>query len=159
MVEGDKITISGIIENTSDKPLNGQLVLATGKILSVDSASRNGSQIDLDKKIKFPPHTSTRIDFTVTANSPGTAKFVFGANGKGFGDVMVKSIPVHEYGIIQTKGNTHILNSKESTTTLELPDNRTADTSEVIIILTPSRLTTLLESLPYLIDYPYGCVE
>src|SRR4030095_9214066 len=42
---------------------------------------------------------------------------------------------------------------------LEIPKARRPETTELTVQVTPSLATTMLDALPYLIDYPYGCTE
>ena len=42
---------------------------------------------------------------------------------------------------------------------LDLPKAREADSTSLVVQVTPSLAVTMLDALPYLIDYPYGCTE
>ena len=42
---------------------------------------------------------------------------------------------------------------------LDLPKERKADSTSLTVQVTPSMAVTMLDALPYLIDYPYGCTE
>ena len=42
---------------------------------------------------------------------------------------------------------------------LDLPKERKADSTSLVVQVTPSMAVTMLDALPYLIDYPYGCTE
>jgi uncharacterized protein YfaS (alpha-2-macroglobulin family) len=42
---------------------------------------------------------------------------------------------------------------------LDLPKERKADSTTLTVEVTPSLAVTMLDALPYLIDYPYGCTE
>ena len=42
---------------------------------------------------------------------------------------------------------------------LELPKERKTDSTVLTVQVTPSMAVTMLDALPYLIDYPYGCTE
>ena len=42
---------------------------------------------------------------------------------------------------------------------LSIPKERKKDSTRLSIQVTPSLAVTMLDALPYLIDYPYGCTE
>src|SRR5262249_12455933 len=43
--------------------------------------------------------------------------------------------------------------------TLTVPHERKPGSTELVVQLSPSLAATMLDALPYLADYPYGCVE
>src|SRR5947199_5395245 len=45
------------------------------------------------------------------------------------------------------------------TVKLDIPKERRPDSTTLSVQIAPSMATTMLDALPYLIDYPYGCVE
>src|SRR5262249_44104160 len=45
------------------------------------------------------------------------------------------------------------------TVKLDIPKERQADSTTLSVQVAPSMATTMLDALPYLIDYPYGCTE
>src|SRR5205823_12227270 len=42
---------------------------------------------------------------------------------------------------------------------LDIPKERRANSTALTVQIAPSMATTMLDALPYLIDYPYGCTE
>ncbi|HEY3582736.1 MAG TPA: hypothetical protein VGK82_19415, partial [Pyrinomonadaceae bacterium] len=42
---------------------------------------------------------------------------------------------------------------------LDIPKERRTDSTRLTVQIAPSMATTMLDALPYLIDYPYGCTE
>src|SRR4030095_14455500 len=42
---------------------------------------------------------------------------------------------------------------------LDIPQARRTETTELTVQVAPSMATTMLDALPYLIDYPYGCTK
>src|SRR6476661_6364409 len=42
---------------------------------------------------------------------------------------------------------------------LYIPKERRSDSTTLTVQVAPSMATTMLDALPYLIDYPYGCTE
>src|SRR5262249_46285409 len=50
-------------------------------------------------------------------------------------------------------------NGGETTLTLDLPEMRRKGASLLDVQLSPSLASVMLDALPYLEDYPYGCIE
>ena len=42
---------------------------------------------------------------------------------------------------------------------LDIPKERRPETTMLTVQVAPSMATTMIDALPYLIDYPYGCTE
>src|SRR5436309_15263464 len=53
----------------------------------------------------------------------------------------------------------HSVDSSTSRFTIDVPKARKPGSTELNIQLTPSVAGTMLDALPYLADYPYGCIE
>ena len=51
------------------------------------------------------------------------------------------------------------MRGKDLTVKLSIPAERNVDSTTLMVQLTPSMAVTMLDALPYLIDYPYGCTE
>ena len=45
------------------------------------------------------------------------------------------------------------------TVKLDIPKEREHETTKLTVQIAPSMAVTMLDALPYLIDYPYGCTE
>ena len=48
---------------------------------------------------------------------------------------------------------------KDVTVNLNIPKERKKDSTTLTVQIAPSMAVTMLDALPYLIDYPYGCTE
>src|SRR4051794_37859628 len=51
------------------------------------------------------------------------------------------------------------MRGEEAVIHLALPTERRVGSTDVTVQVTPSLAVTMLDALPYLIDYPYGCTE
>ena len=91
---------------------------------------------------------------------PGTAKLnVTGGRSTTRGDAMEKTFPIYEHGIDKLIAKSGRMREDDALIKLDLPAERRAGSTDFSIQVTPSLAVTMLDALPYLIDYPYGCTE
>ena len=72
---------------------------------------------------------------------------------------MEKSFIIHEHGIEKYLASSGKMRGSEVTVQLNIPKERNRDSTRLSVQVTPSLAVTMLDALPYLIDYPYGCTE
>ncbi|MBK1859136.1 alpha-2-macroglobulin family protein [Cerasicoccus arenae] len=150
LVTGDTLTITGVLNNNTDGDMavKAELVI-TGGISLTDSATQS---------IDVPAHGSTQVNWPVSVKKPGPAKMTLTTRSPTHSDAMELTIPVFEHGIDKFLA----LSGKMTTDNLKLkfdvpkfkPEGAT-----LTLHLSPSIATTMLDALPYLAQYPYGCTE
>ena len=72
---------------------------------------------------------------------------------------MEKTYTVYEHGIEKFISKSGKVRGDDVTVKLNLPRERKAGTTTLTVQVTPSMAVAMLDALPYLIDYPYGCTE
>ena len=158
-VAGDLATVSAVINNNTDKAmivapsLQAEGVTITG-FLS-DGRPVKGEQ----GPVEAPANGETRVDWVVAAQKPGNAKLKVTARGDKNADAMERDFVVHEHGVEKLVARSGKLRGDDVTIKLDLPKERNPETTKLTVQITPSMAVTMLDALPYLIDYPYGCVE
>jgi uncharacterized protein YfaS (alpha-2-macroglobulin family) len=158
-VAGDLATVSAVINNNTDQAmtvapsLQAEGVAITG-FLS-DGRPVKGEQGPVDVKA----NGETRVDWVIAAQQPGNAKLKVTARGGKYADAMERDFIVHEHGIEKLVARSGKLRGDDITVKLDLPKERNHETTRLTVQITPSMAVTMLDALPYLIDYPYGCVE
>jgi uncharacterized protein YfaS (alpha-2-macroglobulin family)/tetratricopeptide (TPR) repeat protein len=148
-VAGDRVTVSAVINNNTDEP---QTVNAS---LDAKGLTRSGGQAILP--VQVPPHGESRADWTVTAEIAGSAKLTVTARNAKYGDAMERDFTVYEHGIDKLIARSGKLRGDEALIRLDLPRERRA--TELVVQVAPSIAVTMLDALPYLVDFPYGCTE
>ena len=76
-----------------------------------------------------------------------------------YSDAMESTYRAYEHGIERFLSQAGKMRSSDLTVYLDLPSQRKPESTTVTVQLTPSLAVTMLDALPYLIDYPYGCTE
>ena len=158
-VVGDQVTVSAVINNNTDQPLSvAPSLSAEGLTVSgqvVDGKTVNGDPSSVEVKA----NSETRVDWSVSATHASEAKLKVQARGTAYSDAMEKTFVVYEHGIEKFISRSGKMRGDSVAITLNIPKERRADSTTLAIQVAPSMATTMLDALPYLIDYPYGCTE
>ncbi len=147
---GDRVTVSAVVNNNTDKEINATVAL---KAQGVDA---NGGAA---RTLQVPAKGEARADWSVEVKQSGEAKLLVEAKAGAYGDAMEKTFPVYEHGLEKFVAKSGKVRGAESTVVLELPRARKTESTSLSVQVAPSLAVALLDALPYLFDYPYGCTE
>lgn len=159
-VVGDQLTLSAIINNNTGKEMIVRPALDAQGLKVLGHMDRSGKPVK--GKIgptKVPAHGERRIDWLVYVAQAGHAKIRVAAKSSKQGDAMEKSFIIHEHGIEKFLAASGKMSGSEVAVQLNIPKARKKDSTRLSVQVTPSLAVTMLDALPYLIDYPYGCTE
>jgi uncharacterized protein YfaS (alpha-2-macroglobulin family) len=162
-VVGDQVTVSAVINNNTDQSMSVSPVLdAEGLRIEGRSSSGEvaGNQVI---PVQVAANGELRVDWIVSVPHAGQAKLKVQArtssgNSK-YADAMEKTFPVYEHGIEKFISRSGKMRSNSVAIKLDIPKERRPETTTLTVQVAPSMATTMLDALPYLIDYPYGCTE
>lgn len=158
-VVGDQVVVSAVINNNTDQAMSvapslvADGVTVTG--LVVDGKPEKGKQ----GPVQVKANSETRVDWLVAATQATAAKLKVEARGGQYADAMEKTFTVYEHGIEKFVTRSGKMRGDSVAVRLDLPKERRTETTELMVQVAPSMATTMLDALPYLIDYPYGCTE
>jgi hypothetical protein len=164
--ERDLSVVSALIDNMTDKTMTVTPVIKT-EGLTVTGLYQAGQFVKGElKSLKIPANSQQRVDWAVSASRSGTAtiRVQVLSDKKGVSDAMEKTYPVIPHGIEKFIAKALVLRSGDgneliSALSLSIPKERIKETTSLQLTVTPSLAASLLDALPYLADYPYGCVE
>jgi len=104
-----------------------------------------------------------RVDWVVRATRPGLASVTVTAQTDEESDAMRMEFPVLVHGVEKLQVQSGVVRDakgeRTAALTLNLPAERRRGATELNLQLTPSLAAIAIDALPYLVDYPYGCVE
>lgn len=148
LVVGDRATLSAVVNNRTDQP--------TTVAVTLDA---EGVTLDAGKtrQVAIPPRGEARADWPVSVVAAGQAALTVTAVGGGQRDAMARTLPVYRRGVEKFLATSAQLRADASALRLDLPPER--DDTRLTVQVTPSLAVTMLDALPYLLDYPYGCTE
>ncbi len=164
--ERDLTVVSALIDNMSDQAVTVSPTLKT-EGLTVSGLYQNGKFVKGEMtSVEVPANGQKRVDWAVSAQRAGTATIKVSAlsNKKGVSDAMQKTYPVIPHGIEKFIAKSFVLRSdggaeQSAALNLTIPKERIKETTSLRLTVSPSLAANLLDALPYLADYSYGCVE
>jgi uncharacterized protein YfaS (alpha-2-macroglobulin family) len=158
-VVGDRVTISAVIDNNTDAPMRVVPELYHGGLTQIEPPPSGMRSHHDDPPVDVPANGETRVDWVMSVQAPGTASLQVSARREKFSDAMEKTFPIYDHGIDKLIAKSGRMRGDDAVIKLDLPAERRVGSTNVTIQVTPSLAVTMLDALPYLIDYPYGCTE
>ena len=149
-VVGDETQVSAVVQNRTGRSLRAKAELDLDGLEPVS---------DQAQEIALAPDESSVVDWNVNVTQPGNATVRVVAAAANIGDGMERGYRVYEHGIDKLVARSGRSDAEALRVSLDLPADRASGTTALALNVTPSLAVTLLDALPYLIDYPYGCVE
>jgi uncharacterized protein YfaS (alpha-2-macroglobulin family) len=121
----------------------------------------------MEQSVDVPRGGERRVDWRVRVERPGEAKIRVLADSGAENDAVEMKFPVYVHGIekLIVKSGSMLMaagekpGARSARLSLDLPAERSPDSGELTVQLTPSTASAMLDALPYLVDYPYGCTE
>ena len=154
-VDRDQVTLSANIHNylSNAKSARVELVTEAGVFtLASGTPAVRTVQVEKDGEV--------RIDWTIAVRKAGRTKIKVVAQTDEESDAAELAFPVLVHGVEKFVVQGGVLHDGgEATLTYDLPEMRRQGASLLDVQLNPSLAATLLDALPYLEDYPYGCTE
>ncbi len=155
-VEKDEITLSANVHNYLDtkKEVKVSLELDGGFLEPVANQQ-------LTKTITLDTQKEERVDWRVKAVKEGTAIVRMKAVTDTDSDAMQMSFPVKVHGMLKTESWSAAIrpDGSEAKIAITVPGERRPEQSKLEVRYSPSLATAMVDALPYLVDYPYGCTE
>lgn len=149
LTAGDEAIITGVLNNNTDQKLT---VAASLEIDGLELLAENAQSIEV------PAQSSAKVEWGVQATEPGEASITLTASSERFGDAMRLNVPVQPHGIEQFLGASGKLVAGTEEIQIDLPEYREGSMLAKLMV-TPSLAVQMVDALPYLIHYPYGCTE
>jgi uncharacterized protein YfaS (alpha-2-macroglobulin family) len=150
-VVGDVCTISALVDNRGERDLEADVALLRG-------AGDDLSALE-PRKVRVAAGATERVEWTLELEQVGRLRLQARAGAGDLADAMERTYDVHERGIDQLVAKSGKLAGGSGTIRFDVPAERKPGTTSLVVAVTPSTAATMLDALPYLIDYPYGCVE
>jgi len=164
--EKDQVTLSAIVHNYLETEKNVKVTMKQSGLRMTQNPVVT---------VKVPSNGEKRVDWLVDVLQPGEAKVQVMAQTDVESDAMGKTYEVLPHGVEKfvaksgsvgepvaaaevEPGKSPSLKT-EVTETINLPAERNNLATALNIDVSPSIASTMLDSLEYLAEYPYGCVE
>jgi uncharacterized protein YfaS (alpha-2-macroglobulin family) len=150
----DEVVLSANVHNylKSEKPVAVALELDGGTLTPLDA---------LQRKVSIPPGGEQRVDWRVKVTAEGEAVVRMKAVTDEDADAMEMRFPCQVHGILKTDSFSGTLRPEQQSgrVTLNVPADRRVADSRLEVRYSPTLAGAMVDALPYLADYPYGCTE
>lgn len=168
-VEKDEVVLSANVHNylKATKDVKVELMLQGGTLEglavadSVSKSNPGGNGLHYVTSVRMDPGSEKRVDWRVKVVKPGQATVRMSAITDGESDSTEQSFPVYIHGMLKTDSFSGALRPNEKTGVINftIPSQRLPEQTRVEVRYSPSVAVAMVDALPYLVDYPYGCTE
>jgi uncharacterized protein YfaS (alpha-2-macroglobulin family)/tetratricopeptide (TPR) repeat protein len=154
LIERDEVVLSANVHNylTTAKQVKVRLEL-DGNMLELPSAP--------ETTVDIPAGGEKRVDWRVKTLREGEATLRMLALTDEESDAVQSKLPVYVHGMLKMDSYSGSLRNGEPLATFEVkvPQERRAEQTRLEVRYSPTLAGAMVDALPYLIDYPYGCTE
>lgn len=153
-VEKDEVVLSANVHNylKNEKNVRVQLELEGGTLAALDEATR---------QVKIASGGEQRVDWRVKVVKEGQAVVRMKALTDEDSDAMEMRFPCYVHGMLKTESYTGVIrsNQNQAKVTLKVPAERRVNETVLEVRYSPTLAGAMVDALPYLVEYPYGCTE
>ncbi|MCC8108640.1 MAG: hypothetical protein LIQ30_06250 [Planctomycetes bacterium] len=156
LTQKDEVILSATLHNylPRAKRARAELVLEGGLLEAADRES-------LVRDVDLAAGGEQRVDWLVRARRPGEARVVMKLLTDEESDAAEVIVPVVVHGSrrVATFGGVVRGEATEAVVPLTVPEERLPDQSRLEVSFSANVAGAILDALPFLIEYPYGCTE
>ena len=153
-VEKDEVVLSANVHNylTTAKQVSVELELPSGQLQSLT---------DNVVRVSVPAGGEQRVDWRVRVVREGTATIRMKALTDEESDAVEMQFPCHVHGMLKTESwaGTVRPDQDSATVKIQVPAERRAAQTVLEVRYSPTLAGAMVDALPYLAEYPYGCTE
>ncbi len=157
LVQGDEVVLSAIVHND----------FATDKQVKVKLEIDGGTQLEFlsdaaeEQTVLVKSHEQQRVDWRCRALAEGDVILRASAVADVAADAVQQSLPIIVHGFLKTDSFAGTIGPVQEKSTIKLlvPDKRRVEQSQLVVRVSPTLAAAMIDALPYLADYPYGCTE
>jgi alpha-2-macroglobulin len=157
LVERDEIVLSAIVHNDSAEAKDVRVWFEIDGETQLELLDTNPAEVT----VRIESHGQKRVDWRCRALAEGVVKVRALASTDVDSDAMQLEVPILINGVLKTDSfaGTVRPNQGESQIVLTIPEARRVEQSRLIVRVSPSLAASMVDALPYLAEYPYGCTE
>ena len=155
-VQKDEVVLSANVHNylKKDKKVDVSLVLGGGCIELIKG-------VKAVQQVNVPAGGEKRVNWRVKVVKEGSAKITMKALTDEESDAMATDFPVFVHGMLKTDSFSGVIrpNKKSGKFQITVPKERRPDQSRLEVRYSPTLAGAMVDALPYVVEYPYGCTE
>jgi uncharacterized protein YfaS (alpha-2-macroglobulin family) len=114
-----------------------------------------------EQSVEIEPNGEARVDWRVKVLDEGEAVIRMKALTDEDSDAMEQKFPCYIHGMAKMDSFSGAIRPKDSEGkfTITIPEKRRPKESRLEVRYSPTLAGAMVDALPYLVDYPYGCTE
>ncbi|MBL8796167.1 MAG: alpha-2-macroglobulin [Planctomycetia bacterium] len=115
----------------------------------------------LEQTFRIPANGEQRVDWRVNVVNEGNAVVRMKAVSDEESDAMQMSFPAYVHGMLKMDSFSGVVrpDKDSASVVLTVPQERRMDQSRLEVRYSPTLAGAMVDALPYMVDYPYGCTE
>jgi uncharacterized protein YfaS (alpha-2-macroglobulin family) len=166
-VERDQVVLSANVHNYLKTDKRVKATLQAGDSLKLaDSAAASALGLEgtnmsaMSGFVAVKAGEEVRVNWVADVSSPGEVEMTMTAQSDEESDAVKMTFPVLVHGVQRFAAQAGVLRADgTSKLNINFPRERKFGTSSLNVQLNPSLAAMAIDALPYLAEYPYGCVE
>ncbi len=171
--ERDQIVLSAVVHNylASEKSVKVVIENEGGHLKLLGEAEKGSDPLEAnagevltafrERTIIVPANGETRVNWTVDVVASGLTTIRMKALTDEESDAVEIKVPVQRHGMLKTESFTGVIrpDAEKALVEVRVPEERIPAQSRLEIRYSPSLAGAMVDTLPYLLEYPYGCTE
>lgn len=153
-VQKDEVVLSANVHNElrNEKAVKVRLELGNSLLEPLDDAERT---------VTIAAGGETRVDWRVKVVGEGEAIVRMKALTDEESDAVEMKFPAYVHGMLKTESYSAAIRADQTLASFKVrvPEERRAESTLLEIRYSPTLAGAMVDAIPYLADYPYGCTE
>ena len=170
-VQTDEVVLSAVVHNylKTKKKVTVQLEAEARTLKLLDEGSSmepydgpaGGERESNVKTVTIAPNSEARVDWHVKVIDEGQAVIRMKALTDEESDAMEQKFPCYIHGMAKMDSYSGVIPPADSSGkfTINVPKDRRPKESRLEVRFSPTLAGAMVDALPYMVDYPYGCTE
>ena len=157
-VEKDEVVLSANVHNYLETRKRVKVSLVVNDMIAPIMDLKNNA---LERWIDLDPHEEQRVDWRIKVVKEGEALVRMLALTDEESDAMEMRFPAFVHGMLKTDSFSGGIrpDGDKAIITFSVPEARRIADSRLEIRYSPSLAVAMVDALPYMVEYPYGCTE
>jgi len=155
-VQKDEVVLSANVHNylKTDKEVTVSLELPS-EVLAPMNRDR------LVRKVLIPADGEKRVDWRVKVVDEGTAVVRMKGVTDEESDAMEMQFPAYVHGMLKQEAWAGTVRPEQDSASVKIrvPSERRPEETRLEVRYSPTLAAAMVDALPYMLDYPYGCTE
>ncbi len=170
-VQTDEVVLSAVVHNylKTKKKVSVQLEVEARTLKLLDEGSSaepydgpvGGERESNVNRVTIEPNGEARVDWRVKVLDEGQAVIRMKALTDEESDAMEQKFPCYIHGMSKMDSYCGEIrpDGQSGKVTIDVPEQRRPKDSRLEVRFSPTLAGAMVDALPYMVDYPYGCTE